>query len=119
MANIMTYDSAYLAKLSEFVKDDVAYARYKVEDEWTQTSIISASILTDGRIEIIFEIDFTEIGDKVVDSIELYDQDDTRICSRDVNLTSQEAAEGLLYRCRLSIFQVTPSPDNTGAYDSL
>ena len=56
MADVLTYDSAYLAKERKRVKDDVSYARYKVGSTWYQADIQSAEILSDGRVEVTFTI---------------------------------------------------------------
>ena len=81
MADVLTYDSAYLAKERKRVKDDVSYARYKVGSTWYQTDIQSAEILSDGRVEVTFTIDHTVSGNITVTGIELYDRNGTRIAN--------------------------------------
>lgn len=119
MADVLTYDSAYLAKNRNRIKDDIAYARYKVGSTWYQANIENAAVLPDGRVEISFEIDHTVTGNITVTGIELYDHNGQRIGSRAVSITRQDATEGILYVCRLSLFQVVPNTSGTGAYDAL
>ena len=119
MAEVLTYDSEYLAKNRTRIRDDIAYARYKVGSSWYQAQIESATILPDGRVEVKFEIDHTVSGNITVTAIELYDRNGMRIASRAVSITRQDATEGILYVCRLSLFQVIPNTSGTGAYDAL
>ena len=119
MADVLTYDSAYLAKKREAVRDDVSYARYKVGNAWYTAAIQSSTILADGRIEITFLIDHTVSGNITVTGIELYDHNDTRMAYKTVSITRADATEGIVYVCRLSVFQVVPNDSRTGAYDAL
>lgn len=119
MADVLTYDSAYLNKNRNRMKEDVAYARYKVGNTWHQANIESATVLPDGRVEVTFIIDHTVTGNITVTGIELYDHNGIRIGSRTVSITRQDAVEGILYVCRLSLFQVVPNTSGTGAYDAL
>ena len=117
--NVLTYDSAYLAEKRKDMKNDVAYARYKVGSSWYRAEIESATILTDGRIEVTFVIDHTVSGNITVTGIELYDHNGVRIASKSVSITRADAVEGIMYVCRLSLFQVVPNTSRTGAYDAL
>ena len=119
MSDVLTYDSAYLNKKRAGIRDDVAYARYKVGASWYRAAIQSATILQSGLIEVTFLIDHTVSGNITVTGVELYDHNDTRIASKTVSITRADATEGILYVCRLSLFQVTPNTNRTGAYDAL
>lgn len=119
MADVLTYDSAYLAKNRTRIKNDVSYARYKVGSTWHVANIQNAAVLPDGRVEVTFLIDHTISGNITVTGIELYDNNGVRIGSRTVSITRQDAVEGILYVCRLSLFQVVPNSGGTGAYDAL
>ena len=119
MADTLVYDSAYLTKERTRVKNDVAYAKYKVGSTWYQADIQSAEILSDGRVEIRFTIDHTVSGNITVTGIELYDHNGTRIASKTVSITRSNATEGIMYVCRLSLFQVVPNASGTGSYDAL
>lgn len=119
MADVLTYDSAYLAKNRTRIKDDVAYARYKVGSTWHQAKIENATVLPDGRVEVTFEIDHTVSGNITVTAIELYDHNGTRIGSRTVSITRADATEGILYVCRMALLQVVPNTAGTGGYDAL
>ena len=119
MAEVLTFDSAYIAKERKRIKDDVSYARYKVGSTWYQADIQSAEILPDGRVEVTFTIDHTVSGNITVTGIELYDRNGTRMAGRTVSITRAAATEGIQYVCRLSLFQVVPNAAGTGSYDAL
>ena len=84
-----------------------------------QAAIQSATILNDGRVEVTFIIDHTVAGNITVTGIELYDHNGVRIASKTVSITRADATEGIMYVCRLSLFQVVPNSGGTGAYDAL
>lgn len=119
MADVLTYDSAYLNAKRQEIKNDIAYARYKVGSTWYKTSIVDATILADGRVEIRFVVDHTVSGNITVTAIELYDHGGTRVASKTVSITRQDVQEGILYACRLALFQVVPNTSGRGAYDAL
>lgn len=119
MANVFTLDSAYLAEKRADIKNDIAYARYKVGNTWYQAAIQSAQVRDDGRVEVKFLIDHTVSGNITVTSVELYDHNSVRIGSRAVSITRADATEGILYVCRFSLFQITENSSGTGAYDAL
>ncbi len=119
MAEVFTLDSAYLTEKRTQIKNDISYARYKVGSAWYQAGIESATILNDGRVEVMFIIDHTIAGDITVTGVELYDHNGVRIGSKTVSITRADATEGILYVCRFKLFQVVENDDNTGAYDAL
>lgn len=117
--DVFTLDSAYLTGKREGVKNDVAYAQYKVGSAWYQAEIQSASVLTDGRVEVTFLIDHSVSGDITVTAVELYDHNGARIGSKTVSIARADATEGILYVCRFALFQVVENSGKTGAYDAL
>ena len=119
MANVFTYDSTYLSAKRTDIKNDIAYARYKVGSTWYQAKIESATVLNDGRVEVTFVIDHTVSGNITVTGIELYDHNGVRIGSKTVSITRENAVEGILYVCRLALFQIVENTSGTGAYDAL
>ena len=119
MADVFTLDSNYLAGKRTEIKNDIAYARYKVGSSWYQAAIQNAVVLASGVVEVTFLIDHTVSGNITVTAIELYDRNGSRIGSRTVSITRADATEGILYVCRLSLFQVVPNTSGTGAYDAL
>ena len=52
MADVLTYDSAYLAKNRTRIKDDVAYARYKVGSTWYQARIENEPCFLTGALKL-------------------------------------------------------------------
>ncbi len=119
MAEVFTLDSTYLTEKRTQIKNDISYARYKVGSTWYQAGIESATILNDGRVEVMFIIDHTVAGNITVTGVELYDHNGVRIGSKTVSITRADATEGILYVCRFKLFQVVENDDNTGAYDAL
>jgi hypothetical protein len=119
MANVFTLDSAYLTAKRTDIKNDIAYARYKVGSTWYQAAIQSAEVTSDGRVEVTFIIDHTVAGNITVTGVELYDHNGVRIGSKTVSITRADATEGILYLCRFSLFQVVENSSSTGAYDAL
>lgn len=119
MANVFTLDSAYLTAKRTDIKNDIAYARYKVGSTWYQAAIQNAEVTGDGRVEVTFIIDHTVVGNITVTGVELYDHNGVRIGSKTVSITRADATEGILYLCRFSLFQVVENTSNTGAYDAL
>ena len=119
MADVFTLDSSYLAEKRTEIKNDISYARYKVGSTWYQASIQSATVLSDGRVEVTFLIDPTVSGNITVTGVELYDHNGSRIGSKTVSITRADATEGILYVCRFNLFQVVENSSNTGAYDAL
>lgn len=119
MADVFTLDSSYLSNKRTEIKNDVAYARYKVGGSWYQAAIQNATVLNNGVVEVTFLIDHTVSGNITVTGVELYDHNGVRIGSRTVSITRADATEGILYVCRFSLFQVVENSSSTGAYDAL
>ncbi len=119
MADVFTLDAAYLTSKRSQIKNDVAYARYKVGSAWYQAAIQNAVVLNDGRVEVTFLIDHTVSGNITVTGVELYDHNSARIGGKAVSITRADATEGILYVCRFNLFQVVENSSNTGAYDAL
>lgn len=119
MADVFTLDSAYLTARRTAIKDDISYARYKVGNSWYTASIQSASVLNDGTIKATFTIDHTVVGSSTVTNVELYARNGSRIGSRAVSITRSDATEGILYICRIGLFQIVENSSGTGTYDKL
>ena len=119
MADVFTLDSNYLAGKRTEIKNDIAYARYKVGSSWYQAAIQNAVVLASGVVEVTFLIDHTVSGNITVTGVELYNHNGIRIASKTVSITRADAVEGIMYVCRLSLFQVVPNTSGTGAYDAL
>lgn len=119
MADVFTLDSVYLNAKRNGIKHDIASARYKVGNTWYNAPIQSVEVLNDGRVEVKFLIDHTVSGNITISAIELYDNNGVRIGSKAVSITRAAATEGILYVCRIALFQVVDNASNTGAYDAL
>nr|WP_295277627.1 hypothetical protein [uncultured Blautia sp.] len=118
-STIFVFDKNYLEKKRAEIQSEIAYARYEVAGMWFESKIEAATVLTDGRIEVTFLIDYTKSNSYTVTTVELYDYNGLRIGSKSVNITRKNNSDGILYSCRFSLFQIKESVNNTGAYDAL
>jgi len=119
MADVFTLDSSYLARKRKEIADDIATAKYKVGSSWYTAKIESTEVLSDGRVEVKFIIDHTVTGNITVTRVELYDWSGRLIGGKNVSVTRADAVEGILYVCRLSLFQVTKNSSGSGSYDAV
>ena len=118
-ANVFTLDSGYLTRKKTQMKNEIRYAEYKVGGTWHRTDIQSATILADGRVEVVFVIDHTIAGNITVTGVRLLDRNGDLIGSKTTSITRADATEGISYACRFRLFQVVENESNTGAYDAL
>ena len=92
-----------LTALRTFLKNTIAYAKYKAGDEYSQAAIQSAELMEDGRIAITLLIDYVETEDMTVTEVQLYDQYGNILVSKDADIALNTAAEGILYRFTFTI----------------
>lgn len=117
--DVFTLDAGFLAGYREQIKNDIAYARYKVGSSWYRAEIQKAEVLSTGVVEATFLIDHTVTGNITVTAVELYNHAENRIGSKNVSITRADATEGILYVCRFKLFQVVDSENKTGDYNAL
>jgi len=67
-----------LTSMRTFLKNNIAYAKYKVGSTYYQAPIQSADILADGRVAVTFVIDHTVAGNITVTEVQLYDHSGIR-----------------------------------------
>lgn len=87
-----------LTALKNCIKDNVAYAKYKVGSTYYQVPIQSAEIISDGRVAITFLVDHTVPGNITVTEVQLYDHSGRLWASKGENITRKALQEGILYR---------------------
>lgn len=92
-----------LSSMRKYLKNSIAYARYKVGKNTYRADIETAEILADGRVAITFVIDHTITGNITVSEVQLYDHNDVLWASKAESITRQDAQEGILYRFRFTI----------------
>lgn len=92
-----------LTALKNCIKDNVAYAKYKVGSTYYQTEIRSAYIMDDGRVAITFLIDHTLSGTITVTEVQLYDHSGRLWANKAENITRKALQEGILYRFAFTI----------------
>ncbi|MDD2647329.1 MAG: hypothetical protein PHI27_06480 [Eubacteriales bacterium] len=95
--------SAALQAIRTFLKNSIAYARYKVAGSYYNASIEDATILADGRISVSFIIDHTIAGNITVTEVQLFDHNGVLWASKAESITRLDAQEGILYRFRFTV----------------
>lgn len=118
-SNVFTFDSAYLVRMRTRIMNEIRYAEYKVGSTWYRTTIQTAQILSDGRVEVVFVIDHTIVGNITVTGVRLYDKNGDKIGEKSTSITREDATEGIAYTVRIKLFQAVENSTNTGAYDEI
>ena len=103
----ISLDAAALTAMREYLKNNLAYAQYKVGSTYYRADLIEKKVLSDGRISIIFLIDHTVAGNITVTEIALYNHSGVRWGGKAVSITRKDAQEGIMYRCRFSVTEKT------------
>lgn len=92
-----------LNSLRNHLKNNIAYAMYKVGSTYYRAEIQTAEVLDDGRITVTFIIDHTVSGNITVKEVQLFDHNGMLWASKAENITRKDAQEGILYRFRFTI----------------
>lgn len=92
-----------LTALKNCIKDNVAYAKYKVGNTYYQAEIRSAYIMDDGRVAITFLIDDTVGGTITVTEVQLYNHNGELFANKAENITRKALQEGILYRFAFTV----------------
>lgn len=95
--------SAALNSMRNHLKNNIAYAQYKVGSTYYKADIQTAEVLADGRIAITFIIDHSVAGNITVTEVQLFDHNGTLWASKTENITRKDVQEGILYRFRFTI----------------
>lgn len=92
-----------LTGIKNFLKNSIAYAKYKVGSTYYQVDIRSAYIMNDGRLAITFLIDHTVAGNITVTEVQLYDHNGSLWASKAESISRANVQEGILYRFAFAI----------------
>lgn len=92
-----------LTALKNCIKNNIAYAQYKVNGTYYRADIRSASILDDGRVAITFLIDHTVPGNITVTEVQLYDHNGSLWANKSESISRRAVQEGILYRFAFTI----------------
>lgn len=92
-----------LTAMKNFLKNSIAFAKYKFGGTYYQTDIRSAYILSDGRVAITFLIDHTVAGNITVSEVQLYDHNGSLWASKAEAISRANVQEGILYRFAFTI----------------
>jgi len=92
-----------LTALKNCIKDNIAFAKYKVGSNYYTADIRSAYIMDDGRVAITFIIDHTLSGDITVTEVQLYDHNGSLWANKAESILRRNVQEGILYRFAFTI----------------
>ena len=92
-----------LTALKNCIKDNIAFAKYKVGSNYYTAEIRSAYIMADGRVAITFIIDHTVSGNITVTEVQLYDHNGSLWANKAESITRRDVQEGILYRFAFTI----------------
>lgn len=92
-----------IAALKNFIKDNIAFAKYKVGSTYYEAAIRSAYIMGDGRVAITFLIDHTVPGTITVTEVQLYDHNGVLWATKAESITRKDMQEGILYRFAFTV----------------
>lgn len=95
--------STALTSIRNHLKNNIAYAMYKVGSTYYRAEINDAELLNDGRISVTFIIDHTAQGNVTVTEVQLYDHNGVMWASKAESILRQDVQEGILYRFRFTI----------------
>lgn len=97
------FSSYALSALRDCLKNNIAYAQYKVGGTYYKSDIRSAYVMDDGRLAITFLIDHTLPGTITVTEVQLYDYSGRLWCSKVESITRKAMQEGILYRFAFTV----------------
>lgn len=95
--------STALTSLRHHLIKSIAYARYKVGDNYHRAGIETAEVQADGRVAVTFVIDHSVSGDITVTQVQLCDYKGNVWAQKAENITRKNVQEGVLYRFRFMI----------------
>jgi hypothetical protein len=95
--------AAALTGLRNYLKGQIASAKYKVGSTYYTAAINDVSVLGDGRVNVTFTIDHTVAGAITVTEVQLYDFNGVLLASKTESINRAAAQEGILYRFRFTI----------------
>lgn len=95
--------TAALTSIRNHLKNNIAYAQYKVGSTYYRAEINEAELLNDGRISVTFTIDHTVAGNVTVTEVQLYNHNGVMWAHKAESILRQDVQEGILYRFRFTI----------------
>lgn len=92
-----------LQSMRKHLKDNIAYAMYKVGSTYYHADIEDMELLNDGRLSVTFIIDHTVAGNITVTEVQLYDHNGVLWASKSESIARKDVQEGILYRFYFTI----------------
>lgn len=92
-----------LTALKNCIKNNIAYARYKVGSTYYRSEITDAYIMDDGRVAVTFLIDHTLSGNITITEVQLCDHNGSQWAKKTESITRKATQEGILYRFTFTI----------------
>lgn len=118
MAVRFSLNGAWIAEQRARICSEIGYAKYEVNEEWFERPVESAGVVTDGGIEAIVLLASDSDAPITVTGVELYDRNGLLIGRRNVSIEIPDGTQGMLYRCRIELFEIEENETGTGAYDA-
>lgn len=103
----LSLSAAMLEALREYVRFNLAYARYKVGSAYYRAELNEKQVLPDGRVSITFEIDHTLSGNINITEVQLFNRNGVMWANKAVSITRLAVQEGIMYRCRFTVIEET------------
>ena len=117
MPNYLTIESSYINALASHIVQDIASAA--VLADYDRVDVPVQSVYVDENNNVVAKIMIGEHVNGTITQIYLFDQFGNVLASKDVSISRSDPTTGLLYVCRISLFQVVNNDTDTGAYDAL
>ena len=96
------FTATAISAMRTFLKNSIAYARYKIGSTYYEAPIASADVLADGRVAIAFEIDPSDSGTQTVTEIQLMDHNGVAWVTHQESITlNAETGNYYLFRFRI------------------
>lgn len=76
----------------------IAYARYKIDGNYTRVEISRRERLKDGRVAVYFHIDAQGQTDVTISEVQLFDTNNDLWATKEENILVRGVQEGVLYR---------------------
>ena len=97
--------AAALAGFRNYVKNTVAYAKYKIGSTYYRSEITDITISSDGKVKIEFILNPSESGEVKVTEVQLYSTSGELWWSKVENITKNSNKEGIYYRVTINILE--------------
>lgn len=85
------------------LKSRIAYAQYRIGEQFYRAKIASSEVMADGRVAASFVIGHAAPEENVVNRVQLYDHNGKLLAEKNENIRCKDEREGILYQFRFTI----------------